>query len=215
MSLLRPILLALSTALSFSALASTPALAACSDGGTRSVFCFQNNNEIRSEEALGTSGVSKLEAKIGGAALRIECANGKGSGLLEALGAGKGLSELSTCSVTEPANCTVSQPILVKGVGQLSTGMMPATGLVTGAAGAEEFTTLTVAGTGCSVPGSYQVTGLQTVELPKGEESLVEHEVVAKKAGSKLKLGVESASFSSTAKVHLASGLAFLVMLGS
>jgi hypothetical protein len=217
MSRLKFVLLSMFAVLAVGAFASASASAedSCTTG-TKSLFCFHTNKPIHSEEVLGTSGVSKLEGKVGGAALKVECADDKFTGLLELLGASKGLIEFLTCSVTEPGSCTVNQPIFAQFTDQLSSGVMPATDLFTGSAGAgEEFTTLTIAGTGCSVPGKYQVTGLQTVELPKGEESLVNHEVVAKKAGSKLKLGVETASFSSTAIVHLASGLAWLVMLGT
>jgi hypothetical protein len=91
---------------------------------------------------------------------------------------------------------------------------MPATGLITGTRSGEELTTLTIAGGSCIIAGTYTVSGLQTVELPSGKTSLVEHEIVAKKSGSKLKLGTESVSLSSTAKVHLASGSSWLIMSG-
>jgi hypothetical protein len=97
---------------------------------------------------------------------------------------------------------------------QLSSGLMPATGLIAGTGPGEELTTYTVAGAACSVAGTYKLTGLQTVEFPSGEISLVEHEIVAKKSGSKLKLGTEPLSLSSKAKVHLASSSSWLIMLG-
>jgi hypothetical protein len=83
-----------------------------------------------------------------------------------------------------------------------------------GAGPSEEFTTITISGSSCVVANTYTVTGLQTIELPGGETALGEHEFVAKKSGSKIKLGAEPASVSTSAVVHLTSGGAFLIMLG-
>lgn len=177
------------------------------------MFCFGNAEEIHSEAGLGAVGLALFVARLGGAEVKLHCQDGKGKGTFESLGASKGEVEFLGCSVAVPSGCVVTNPIIATFKGQLSSATMPATDLVIGAGAGEEFTKVTI--TTCSISGSYTVSGLQTVEFPKGEESLAEHEFVAKKAGSRLKIGAETGSFSGTAKVHLTLGAAYLIVLGT
>jgi hypothetical protein len=195
------------------ALGASSAPAACS-GGTQSVVCL-GNEEIHSEGGSGTVGLALFASTIGGAEFKLHCKDAEGRGTLELLGASKEEVEFLGCRATAPLNCSVNESITAKFTAQLSSGIMPATGLIKGSGSGEELAKITITGASCSVAGSYTVSGLQTVEIPSGETSLSEHEIVAKKSGSKLKLGTEIGSFSTTAKVKLTSGSAFLIMLGS
>jgi hypothetical protein len=219
MSRFKLIVLSMFAVLAVGAVASASASADTCSGGTKSIFCFDNNTPIHNERVLGESGLSVLASTVGITEVKLHCTHDLFNATLKLLGLATGEIDFLGCTVEKPANCTVggvNKLILANFHLQLSEGLMPATGLATGTGTGvpEEFAKITIAGASCSVANSYTISGLQTVEFPKGEESLVEHEVVAKKAGSKLKLGAEPASFSSTAKVHLASGLAFLIMLG-
>jgi hypothetical protein len=217
MSWFKLIVLSMFAVFAVGALASGSASADTCTGGTRSVFCFDSNNTpIHSEKLLGGSGLSLLVSTAGGAEVKLRCLNGLFNATLKLLGLATGEIDFLDCTVQKPAGqgCTISSLILVKIHLQLSSGLMPATGLATGTGPEEEFTTVIVSGGSCVIAGTYKITGLQTVEFPSGETSLVEHEVVAKKSGSKLKFGLDLASFSSTTKVHLASSASWLIMLG-
>jgi len=220
MSRFRLIILSAFAVFAAGAFASSSASADACSGGTQSVFCFSNNTPIHSEKGLGTIGLALFATTVGITEVRLHCKDGVGSGTFKLLGLAKGEVAFLGCTVEKPANCTVGEGvnklILAKFHLQLSSGLMPATGLATGTGTGvpEEFTKITIAGASCSVANSYTVSGLQTVEFPKGEESLVGHEAVAKKSGSKIKVGAEAGSFSATSKVDLSSGAAFLIMLG-
>ena len=72
----------------------------------------------------------------------------------------------------------------------------------------------------CPIPaGGYKITGKQETEIPNAEESLNEHEIVAKKSLSDLKVGGNEASLSATDKVKMSSShggsLAWYVGLGN
>jgi hypothetical protein len=222
MSRFKLVVLSMFAALAAAAIASASASAACS-GGTQSVICLSSNNtEVPAGAvALGESGLSLLQSKVGGAEVKLHCTHDLFNATLQALGLATGEIDFLGCTVEKPAGqgCTVGEGAnkLIPAVFhlQLSSGLMPGTGLATGTKGAsEEFTSLTIGGAGCSVANTYTVTGLQTLTFPSGESALVEHEIVATKPNSKLKLGIERATFSSTAKVHLASGASWLLMLG-
>jgi hypothetical protein len=94
----------------------------------------------------------------------------------------------------------------------------PLRGLVEGAGANEELATLQMEKpAGCAIPaGSYKVTGLQSLESPEPESFKVEHEVVAlPEEPSKLRLGGNEAFYEGSAKIHLASKLAFAVLPGT
>lgn len=210
---IRLILLSMFAVLAVGAVASSSASAACLDGGTNSVWCDHNFKEITNLLVLGTSGLSLLVGRAGGGQVKIHCADDTFHGFLEKLGTGKGTITYLTCSVVEPAGCGVNQPIEAKVTTSLTSGVMPPTATFTGAGANELFATITI--TTCSIAKAYEVTGLQTVELPDAEGFLVNHELVAKKTGSKLKFGTEAATYSGTALVHLDSLLPWATLLGT
>ena len=217
----RLVLLSLFAVSVVGALASASASADSCAGGTQSVFCFSNNTPIHTEKILGEGGLTLLAGKVGVTETRFDCTHDLLNATLRLLGLATGEFDFLGCTVEKPAGqgCTLGEGvhklISMQVHLQLSSGLMPATGLITGAGSGEELTSYTVAGASCSIAGTYKLTGLQTVEFPSGETSLVEHEIIAKKSGSKLKLGTETLSLSSKAKVHLASGSSWLIMLGA
>lgn len=172
-------------------------------------------------KVLGESTLTLMSWTVGALEVKFHCAHGLFNATVKLLGLAEGELDILSCTVERPAGqgCTVGEGanklILALVHLQLSSGLMPATGLITGTKGTgEELAKFAIAGASCSVKNTYTLTGLQTVEFPGRETSLVEHEIVAKKSGSKLKLGTEVASFSNKTKVHLASGSSFLIMLG-
>jgi hypothetical protein len=213
-------LLSMFAVLAVGAIASASASATdvCS-GGTKFVFCNDVNQPLVGSSIEGISHLSLLVVNIGGAEAKFHCQKGDFKATLEALGAFKGLMVLLQCKEQLPANCKLSAE------NETSMHVLFAAQLVgrelanfTGSKGAgEEFAKLTVlAGGGCAIPGTYSVTGKQMVDVPKGAESLAEHELVSLKRNSELKFGTEKASFSSTTLVKLSATptLPWLIMLG-
>jgi hypothetical protein len=198
----------------------------CSDGGTKNLFCaFPGNVEIHELSVTGEGGLSVLALTIAGTETKLHCKDNRFAGTLHLLGVAIGEVDFLGCTVEKPAGCSVqgdeSHPGLVLGFvhiqllsGLMGTGLLGlATGNRTGGE-AEEFAKLEITGT-CVAKGSWSVVGLQIVELPEAETGKLAHEIVAKKANSKLKFGGNAASFSSTANVHLHSDESWLVMLGT
>lgn len=223
MSYPRTVLLGLLAGLAVSAVTSAPASAACgATPFTHFVFCTDGGKEIGSPvvEVLGTSGIGLFESHIGGVGVKAECKSGfLQHSLLESLGKSKGIGFGKECKVLNPAECKINESLGGQATGELI-GKPEKSGKpeveFTGAGSEEEFLTVTL--TGCSLAGEYRIVGKQRCELPKAEEFLVEHEVVCKKSGSKLKLGVETASASGTAKGKLMGaleGLASAVLAGT
>lgn len=229
MSRIKLLLLGLLVAVAVSAIGSASASAAC--GGsppTHFVWC----NDANPMEELGTppvhvigvSGLSLLAATISGVPTKFHCKKDDFLGVLELLGLGHGIIIFLECKMLEPEKCKLSEADEAKIqttefgeelVGTLAAGKAKAK--FTGTGATEKFATLEVeAPAGCNVPaGNYEVTGLQEAELPESESMKVKHEVKATKALSKLKVGGNTASFSSTAEVELESKLAWGVLLGT
>jgi hypothetical protein len=197
---------------------STSASADSCTGGTQSVTCLSDNTPIHSEKLLGEGGLALLSFVLDGSETRIHCSRNLFNATLKLLGSATGEFRYLNCAVERIAGCTVGEGgtgLLVASFNlQLSSGLMPATGRATGAGPGEEFIDMIIEGSGCSIAGTYKMTGLQTLEFPSGETSLVEHEIVAKKARSELHTGSLLLEISSKTKVHLASSLSWLIMLG-
>jgi hypothetical protein len=216
MSRIRLVVLSLFAVFAVGAFVASSASAACS-GGTKSVFCYHNGTEITNETALGESGLSVLEGKSGGVAFTVHCTHDRFVALLLALGASEGEINFLGCKVEKPAGqgCTVPNLILANFTDQLSENVMPPTDLFKGLGANEKFAEFTIGGASCTAKNVIVVEGLQTAELGDPETALLSHTVVAKKSGSKLKIGGAVASFSSSATVSLESDLAWLVVLGT
>jgi hypothetical protein len=208
-------LLSLFAVFAFGAAAPSSAMAACNDGGARSVFCFDSGTEIHEELVLGIIGLSLLIPVIGSTTIKIHCKDGIFHGKTLLLGTGTGTIQLLNCTVEKPASCTVIEPIVANVNSTLSEGAMPATGTLTGAGANEKYTEISLIGASCSVQGTFELAGSQLVEFPEGETSKVNHEIVAKKIRSHLKFAGNTAGFSGTFEVHLGSGLPWLIDLGS
>jgi hypothetical protein len=214
MSRFRLLLLGLLAVLAVGAVASASASAESCTGGTNIVFCDHVGGTLVGELVLGTSGLALLASIVGGAEAKFHCLSDDFHGTLGKLGASTGLILFLNCKEEKPAGCKLSTN-QEKEINATFTAQQLSATLTTftGSKAGEEFTKLEVVGVGCSIVGNYAVTGKQHVETPKGASSLLNQELVAKKGGSLLKLGVEAASFSSiTSNAKLESDLPWLVM---
>jgi hypothetical protein len=215
MSRSKMFLLGLLAALTLSAFASPTASAACNANSGKFVFCNDTGAEIGAPQIglAGTSGVTLLEGKVGGATVKIECKMTRFKLQLLALGKFYGALEMLECKTTTPAGCLIMEAFEPKVTGQLVGVMGKPEYELVGSKPGEEWFSIEI--NNCPAEGIFKVTGQQLVVDTSGEGLAVEHEIAAKKSGSKLKLGGEPASFSSTVKVRLESGLAWLIMLGN
>ena len=222
MARLRLLLLGLLAVLAVGAVASASASADSCTGGSHWVFCNDNQEPLLNETVLGLSSTSVLASRIGGSEFKFECADDHFAATLEHLGGFSGLILFLNCTETLPTGCKLSTK-QEKEIDAIFTAQLEGTELATftGNKGdGKGFTTLEV--TSCAIEGTYEVSGSQMVELPEGGKPKVEHEMVAKKSQSSLRLGFEKASFSSTEKnAHLGGtanmanlNLAWLIMLG-
>lgn len=211
MSRFKIVLLSLFAVFAFAAVASATASADECNGGSHWVFCYWPSNEpIHLLVALGTSGLSVLATKVGTVEVKLHCKDDLFRALLHLLGYALGEIDFLGCKVEKPANCVIPALLLAHFELQVTSGT---TATATGSGPGEEFVKIPI--TGCSeAEGEHPITGSQLLELPEGEVGKVEHEIVAKKAGSHLKFGAEEASFSSTATVHLESESSWLIMKG-
>jgi hypothetical protein len=162
----------------------------------------------------GTSGVSKLESKLAGLRVIIECATDKLTGEIEAAGSSKNVViTYETCKLYEVVKyvkklttCTVPNIKTNKLNDLLITG--------TGIGPEDEFEPAEAGGPfalinieGCSLEAAeVKVTGKQICQLPEGPVGKVEHEVVCSPTGGTLKLGANAASYFGTAQVKLTNG---------
>jgi hypothetical protein len=219
MTRFRLVLLSLFAVFAVGAFVSASASAEECINGTKPVFCrWPGNTPIHLLKILGESHLAVLASTFGGAEIKLHCPDGLVRGETHLLGLILGEFDFLGCTVETPANCTVGEGtnklILMLFHIQLLPNLMPALGLATGTGPEEELMKMKISGTSCTVAGEYKISGLQSLEFPNGESGLVNHEIVAKKSLSKLKLGVEKISFSSTALVHLHSLESWLIMLG-
>jgi len=221
--------LALLAAFALSAVVLAPALAEPKKCGVPSpthwAFCYGSGEEMVNQKAEGSGGTAILVATIGGEA-KFECESSTLVAELESSGQGKGTLTLHKCSELKPKHCklTAAEEKEIKLafteslVGKLEKGKSET--VFTGTGPSEEIYNLTIEEetNECMIAGSYKVAGKQGAELPSAESSLVEHEVVATKLLSKLKVGSNNASLSSTDKVKLLSpheGSSWYVGLGA
>lgn len=226
MSRIRLLLLGLLAVLAVGAVSAvSSASAETCTGGSHWVVCTSPGNvPVVHELVLGLSksGVSSvLAGLLGGVEAKFSCPDVHFHGTFELLGMVSGLLYFLNCKEEKPNTCKLSAAdeveIVAHFLGQLESATLA---LFTGTGAAEEFATLEVEnapGQTCPTTGLLPVTGKQMVELPGGAVGSENQEVVAKKSESFLKFASQTASFSSTAEVHLGganAGSAWLVMSG-
>lgn len=169
--------------------------------------------ETTSQTLSGVGGVSTLKSKVGAATVEISCKTSKFTTLGEAEGkSSAGKITFETCTMVKPAatKCTVTSPIVAEFTDQLS----PVTGALfdtfTGSKAGKEFVTITisqVAGQECAAKGTFAITGEQEATFDAGiATEATTHTIKAVPAGSKLKLGVEKAEFTSEATIEALTG---------
>jgi hypothetical protein len=146
---------------------------------------------------------STLKGILAGAASTISCTTSKFT--VEPEGGGKqskGDISYTGCTVIKPAKCTVHEPILALFNGQLEREPSKFVDKFTGAGASEKFVELEFLNKGtetCSLGSGFKaaVDGSQTCEFD-AEITMMKrtHEVICTEAGSKLKLGGETAKYS-------------------
>jgi len=217
MSRTRLIVLALLAVFGVSAVVLPSALAEpkkCATGSTHWVFCYNNNEEMSNQKVEGSGGKAILASTLGGEA-KFECETSTLVAELESLGKGKGTLTLRTCKETKPEHCKLSAaeekeielPFTVSLSSEFKKEIPPEAAFA-GTGSNEEIYNLAIEHetSACVIPAeNYRITGKQETELPKAEESLAEHEIVAKKSLSNLKVGGNEASLSATDKVKMSS----------
>lgn len=179
--------------------------AATAASASASEYLVEGKQVTETTNTEGTSGSSLLVGKVGAAEVKIECAKDTFTGTVEAAGKSTATLLLKECTAAKPANCKVPATIEGKLKDKLIGSTTPEDEFeATKAEGT--ISEIVVSGTECAITGTYALKGAQTCELTKVEEEVAEREVICKKTGSKLKLGLEAASFSSTEKAKLVSG---------
>lgn len=217
MARFRLVMLSLLIAIAGSSIATSSSSAASCSGGTIWLYCNDAEVALTSGSAEGLGGLALLASKVGATEVKIEWPKVDVEAHFFPLPPYVIITiKLLFGKVTKPANCSLSaageKEIAATGEETLETGTAA---LWTGLHAGQELASITIEGASCPIAGTYTLSGKQHIELPEGSTSLVEHELVAKKIGSVLKFGAETASFSSTSKAKLSSGLAWLTMLGS
>lgn len=198
MSRLRVVVLSLFAVVAVSAVASASASAAH--------YAVEGVSVTTATATTSVIGESTLTSKILGTTIEIKCKKGKSSeATIEAAGASKGVLVYEECKVATPASCGVSATLTTK---KVTDALVEAGGVVTadkftGEGAAEEYIEIEILT--CSLKGKYKVKGMQECKVDNETEA-VEHTLTCLAAGSKLKLGPETATYSGTAKVSLASG---------
>jgi hypothetical protein len=186
----------------------------CATGSTHWVFCYNNNEEMSNQKAEGSGGKAVLASTIGGEA-KFECETSTLVAELESLGKGKGTITLHKCKETLPEHCrltaaeetAIELPFAESLSSEYKKGVLPEAAFA-GTGSGEEIYDLTIEHetSACLIPiASYKITGKQETELPNAEESLTEHEIVAKKSLSDMKIGGNEATLSATDKVKMSS----------
>jgi hypothetical protein len=145
-----------------------------------------------------TSGTYVFKFELGSSKIKTTCTEATvHSGNLEAEGTLTIDVHLSECTVNEPSNCTVEQPINIGTIkGELGSSskaeFYPDEG--------EVFTDLTYTGSSCAVKGSYPVRDGQACKLDskiETEEKI--HSMTCGASEGDLRVGCGSAAFESTA----------------
>ena len=133
-----------------------------------------------------------LKGKLAGITAEVECLHILGLGLINGKKV-EGKLEYKECELLKPKKC----PAIIKNLsvnGELVGEEGKPNVLVTSKLEKELFTELTFEK--CSgVEGPFSIEGSQECELPKASTELVEHSVVCKTTGSKLKFGGSAATY--------------------
>lgn len=215
MSRFRLVLLGMFAVLVVCSVGAGSASAVCNLNSGKFVFCDHAGVELGTPLALLLAlGLPAVwEGKIGGAAVSLECKTDHIDITILLLGRTRGSLLYLECKLNSPVGCTVNESINMVFNDLLVGAMGKPLDQLQGAGPVEELTKLAIGV--CAIAGEYTISGLQLVEISNGEESLAEHLFVARKSGSKLKLGTEVMSYSNTAhNLRLESGLPWRALLG-
>jgi hypothetical protein len=157
--------------------------------------------ELTGSEAIkekATEGTYIIRGEVGSVKTKTTCTLATVlSGDLEAEGTTTANLDFSECTVNEPANCTIEQPINLKAInGDMPTAkkveIYPKEG--------EVWAELSYTGSSCGAKGSYKLTGGQACELDaKIETEEAIHSMTCATTGSDLSMACKGAMMESTA----------------
>jgi hypothetical protein len=169
--------------------------------------------ELLSSEAVEDQGQnSKLEIKLLGVPLFLQCQEELSTGVFKPKGESTFRIEFKNCYVVENSNgkkiflvnCAVVEPIIAEGTDQLIEHSVDE---FKGKEGV--FATLELTGEKCVPKGKYKVTGSQVCATPEAEFEKVLHHLICTPAGSKLVFGTgektEPAQFFAEDQIRLKS----------
>jgi hypothetical protein len=166
---------------------------------TASAHEFRSVGKAYTGVVEGSGKEALLESKIAKETIFIRCEASVFAGTLEANGRSTATVDFEVCSLLNGKKealkaCKIKEPIAAKVKDELTGPVKeekledefsPEVG--------EDFVTITIQA--CAVAGKYEVKGSQTCKLPEAEKERELHTIECARAGSKLKLGKESASF--------------------
>jgi hypothetical protein len=173
--------------------------------------------ELLSSEAVEDQGQnSKLETKLLGVSIFLQCQEELSTGTIKPKGESTFKIEFKNCYVVENGNgkkvflvnCGVAEPAIAEGKDQLIEHSVDEfKGELKGTKGL--FAELELTGEKCILKGKYKVTGNQVCAAPEAEFEKVLHHSICTPAGSKLVFGTgektEPAQFFAEDQVRLKS----------
>jgi hypothetical protein len=177
----------------------------CNKSKTQWVLCNAGGEEITETGLEGTGTKATLETS----AVSIQCTGTlklKTKWIIGIPIVSDG--EVEECKVAKPASCTIAKTLKTHTLsGELiNTPPTAPEEQLTGEGAKEEFMTVTLEGSECSIKGTFAVTGKQNCKMDSGVETAQEtHELICTGAGSKLKLGGLAAKYEGTIKHHITS----------
>ena len=112
------------------------------------------------------SGPAILHGLIGKVGVEISCTAAHASGTIKGTNKDEAPNGIpfAGCSVVHPSGCTVQEPIKTGALTSVLLEQEEKNGYDTWSAAKEEFTTITITGTSCSVEGAYLVKGVAQCE---------------------------------------------------
>jgi hypothetical protein len=173
--------------------------------------------ELLSSEAVEDQGQnSKLETKLLGLPIFLQCQEELSTGVFKPKGESTFRVEFKNCYLVENSNgkkiflvnCTVAEPIIAEGKDQLIEHSVDEfKGEFKGEKGL--YTEITIEGAKCVLTSKQKVTGAQVCATPEAEFEKVLHHLICTPAGSKLVFGTgektEPAQFFGEEQIRLKS----------
>lgn len=149
-----------------------------------------------------SGGMAKVHINVDGTNLNFECKQSAASGSLETGGSWQSEITFKECAITEPAPCQLG----ANGITLHTVGLLESTEQIYNDGDGFGGTIFTFEVTGCTLAGSYAVTGYWKCELPEAGYEKIYHEENCKKSGSHLKANGLEGSSAYGEQIKLVSG---------